>query len=98
MIYIDGFHNFTESEFDLIYALEGKVGEVNLLLTHSKSEGGEQARRDTLLFRKTEAVITRLQELFGEHYVQFRHFDDEFLRAKRTGLTQLESFITTGKK
>ena len=98
VIYIDGFHNFTESEFDLIYALEGKVKEVNLLLTHSKSEGSEQARKDTLLFRKTEAVVTRLQELFGEHYVQFRHFDDEFLRAKRTGLTQLEKFITTGRK
>lgn len=98
VIYIDGFHNFTESEFDLIYALEGKVAEINLLLTHSKSEGSEQAQRDTLLFRKTEAVITRLQELFGEHYVQFRHFDDEFLRAKRTGLSELEKFITTGKK
>ena len=98
VIYIDGFHNFTESEFDLIYALEDKVAEINLLLTHSKSEGSEQAQRDTLLFRKTEAVVTRLQELFGEHYVAFRHFDDEFLRAKRTGLTQLEKFITTGKK
>lgn len=98
VIYIDGFHNFTESEFDLIYALEGKVAEINLLLTHSKSEGSEQAQRDTQLFRKTEAVVTRLQELFGEHYVEFRHFNDEFLRAKRSGLTQLENFITTGKK
>lgn len=97
-IYIDGFHNFTESEFDLIYALESKVAQINLLLTHSKSDDSEQAGRDIQLFRKTEAVVTRLQELFGEHYVEFRHFDDEFLRAKSTGLTQLEKYITTGKK
>src|SRR5699024_702136 len=41
-IYIDGFHNFTESEFDLIYALESKVAQINLLLTHSKSDDSEQ--------------------------------------------------------
>lgn len=97
-IYIDGFHNFTESEFALIYALEKKVAQINLLLTHRKSDDSEQGVRDVLLFRKTEAVVTRLQELFGEHYVEFRHFDDKFLRAKRTGLTQLEKYITTGKK
>lgn len=97
-IYIDGFHNFTESEFSLIYALEKKVKQINLLLTHSKTDQGEQARRDTLLFRKTEAVVTRLQELFGEDYVKFIHFESEFLRSKREGLTQLEKYITTGKK
>lgn len=97
-IYIDGFHNFTESEFSLIYALEKKVKQVNLLLTHSKSDEAVQGARDILLFRKTEAVVTRLQELFGEHYVQFQHFDTEFLRSKSEGLTQLENYITTGKK
>ncbi|HJG32956.1 MAG TPA: PD-(D/E)XK nuclease family protein [Jeotgalicoccus aerolatus] len=98
VIYIDGFHNFTESEFDLIYALEKKVSQINLLLTHSKSDSTEQAERDLQLFRKTEAVITRIQEIFGEDYAEFRHFDDEFMRSKRPGLTQLESYIKTGKK
>ena len=96
VIYIDGFHNFTESEFSLIYALEKEVAEVNLLLTHQKSDG-EQNLQDVDLFRKTEAVITRLQELFGEHYLKFRHFESEFLRAKKSGLSQLEEFITTGQ-
>src|SRR5690625_1910502 len=77
-IYIDGFHNFTESEFSLMYALEKKVKQINLLLTHSKADEGEQARRDTLLFRKTEAVVTRLQEIFSEDYVEFMHFESEF--------------------
>ncbi|MFC4983772.1 hypothetical protein ACFPFV_00235 [Salinicoccus siamensis] len=34
VIYIDGFHNFTESEFALIQALETRVRTINLLLTH----------------------------------------------------------------
>lgn len=98
VIYIDGFHNFTDSEFDLIYALEQKVGHINLLLTHNKSDDGEQAERDIKLFRKTEAVITKIQEIFGENYVHFKHFQDEFMRSKRTGLSQLERFIKTGQK
>ncbi|WP_026867388.1 PD-(D/E)XK nuclease family protein [Jeotgalicoccus marinus] len=96
VIYIDGFHNFTESEFALIYALEQEVGEINLLLTHRKSDG-YQGLVDIDLFRKTEAVISRLQELFGENYLNFRHFNQEFLRAKNSGLSQLELFITTGQ-
>src|SRR5699024_10509024 len=52
-IYIDGFHNLTESEFALIYALEKKVAQINLLLTHRKSDDSEQAVRYVLLVRKS---------------------------------------------
>src|SRR5699024_9074443 len=54
VIYIDGFHNFTESEFMLIHALEKRVKQVNLLLTHEKRDS-EAGRMDIELFRKTEA-------------------------------------------
>ena len=97
VIYIDGFHNFTESEFMLIHALEKRVKQVNLLLTHEKRDS-EAGRMDIELFRKTEAVINRLQEIFGENYLDFRYFNHEFLRSKKEGISQLESYLTNGGK
>ena len=85
VIYIDGFHNFTESEFMLIHALEKRVKQVNLLLTHEKRDS-EAGRMDIELFRKTEAVINRLQEIFGGNYLDFRYFNHEFLRSNREGI------------
>src|SRR5699024_11694628 len=55
VIYIDGFHNFTESEFQLIARLSKRVKTINVLLTHK----GE----NKTLLRKTDASIDRLQEL-----------------------------------
>lgn len=97
VIYIDGFHNFTESEFMLIHALEKRVKQVNLLLTHEKRDS-EAGRMDIELFRKTEAVINRLQEIFGENYLDFRYFNHEFLRSKKEGISQLEGYLTNGQK
>src|SRR5699024_6131352 len=57
VIYIDGFHNFTESEFQLIRMLSKRVKTINVLLTHK----GE----NKTLFRKTDTSIERLQELIG---------------------------------
>ncbi|MCD2138663.1 PD-(D/E)XK nuclease family protein [Salinicoccus halitifaciens] len=88
VIYIDGFHNFTESEFQLIAALAKRVKAINILLTHK----GE----NKTLFRKTDASITRLQELLGSA-VNIVHFEDEFRRSGKMGLIQLEEYFSKGK-
>src|SRR5690625_240953 len=88
VIYIDGFHNFTESEFQLIAALAKRVKTINILLTHK----GE----NKTLFRKTDASITRLQELLGSA-VEIVHFEDQFRRSGKMGLIQLEEYFSQGK-
>ncbi len=88
VIYIDGFHNFTESEFQLIAALSKRVKTVNVLLTHK----GE----NKTLFRKTDASITRFQELLGSS-VKIIHFEDRFRRSDKMGLIQLEEYFSKGR-
>ena len=88
VIYIDGFHNFTESEFRMIAALAKRVKAVNVLLTHK----GE----NKTLFRKTDATITRFQELLGSA-VDIIHFEDTFRRSDKMGLIQLEEYFSKGK-
>ncbi|MCG7331752.1 PD-(D/E)XK nuclease family protein [Salinicoccus roseus] len=85
VIYIDGFHNFTESEFALIQALETRVREINLLLTHQGT--------NKQLFRKTDSVIERLRYHMGDHRLSFEHFGEDFRRSSRNGLIQVERYF-----
>ena len=85
VIYIDGFHNFTESEFALIQALETRVREINLLLTHQGT--------NKQLFRKTDSVIERLRYYMGDHRLSFEHFGEDFRRSSRNGLIQVERYF-----
>ena len=88
VIYIDGFHNFTESEFQLIARLSKRVKTINVLLTHK----GE----NKTLFRKTDASIERLQELLGSA-VKIVHFEDQFRRSGKMGLIQLEEYFSDNR-
>ena len=88
VIYIDGFHNFTESEFQLIAKLSKRVKTVNVLLTHK----GE----NKTLFRKTDTSIERLQELLGSD-VKIVHFEDQFKRSGKMGLIQLEEYFSNNR-
>ncbi|MFC3420166.1 PD-(D/E)XK nuclease family protein [Salinicoccus hispanicus] len=89
VIYIDGFHNFTESEFALIQALETRVRDINLLLTHQGT--------NKQLFRKTDAVIERLRYLIGDDRLTFEHFGESFRRSNRSGLIQVERYFDLGE-
>ncbi|WP_411843608.1 PD-(D/E)XK nuclease family protein [Salinicoccus sp. HZC-1] len=82
VIYIDGFHNFTEIEYALIQAVSTRVKEINILLTH---EGTNKE-----LFRKTDAVIEKLRFYVGDHNLSFLHFGQDFRRSDRKGLIQIE--------
>ena len=90
VIYIDGFHNFTESEFALIQALETRVRTINLLLTH---EGANKQ-----LFRKTDAVIERLRYYMGDDKLDFTHFGEAFRRSDKAGLIQMERYFDQDQK
>lgn len=89
VIYIDGFHNFTETEYALIHALTTRVREINILLTH---EGSNKA-----LFRKTDAVIERLRFFAGDDNLEFIHFGQDFRRSDKPGLIQIESHFAEHK-
>lgn len=83
VIYIDGFHNFTEVEYALIEALHSRVREINILLTHQGT--------NKELFRKTDAVIERLRFFMGDDNLEFEHFGQDFKRSEKKGLIQIES-------
>lgn len=83
VIYIDGFHNFTEVEYALIQALTTRVKEINILLTHQGT--------NKELFRKTDAVIERLRFFAGDGNLEFHHFGQDFRRSDKKGLIQIES-------
>ena len=83
VIYIDGFHNFTEVEYALIQALTTRVKEINILLTHQGT--------NKELFRKTDAVIEKLRFFAGDDNLEFLHFGQDFRRSDKKGLIQIES-------
>lgn len=89
VIYVDGFHNFTESEFNLLVRLSERAASLTVLLTHK--------RENKQLFRKTDAVIERFQNLAGESEVEIHQFEDAFRRSSKTGLVQLEEYFTSHK-
>lgn len=90
VIYVDGFHNFTESEFQLLYVLSERVKSLTVLLTH---KGENKA-----LFRKTDAVIERFKMISGEDRVQIEVFEDIYQRSSKIGMVQLEEYFTAGKE
>ncbi len=89
-IYIDGFHNFTELELQLIKTLTRFTDDITLLLMHS----GDNLE----LFRKTENVIDSLkrEELFGSDGVKVIEFSHENYRANSEGLYEVERFLRKG--
>lgn len=90
VIYVDGFHNFTESEFQLLKALSVRVESLTVLLTHK----GE----NKTLFRKTDAVIERIYTIIGEDDVHIQRFDDGFRRSPEIGLSQVEAYFTSNQR
>ena len=90
VIYIDGFHNFTESEYAMIQALATRVKTINILLTHQ----GENKQ----LFRKTDTVIERLRFYMGDASLDFLHFGRAFKRSEKRGLIQLEQHFAKYEK
>lgn len=89
-IYVDGFHNFSELELQLLKTLTRFTDDITLLLMHS-SDNKE-------LFRKTENVIQELKrvDLFGENGVDIIEFPHENYRAKSEGLYQVENYLRKG--
>lgn len=89
-IYIDGFHNFSEVELRLLKMLNKFTDEIYLILIHD----GE----NKTLFRKTNAVIDRLQmpDLFGENGTIIEKFEDKNKRANKQGLLDIETFLDDG--
>lgn len=88
-IYIDGFHNFTESEIQLIVELSKHVKKVTILLLHL------DVSQQPELFRKTNFVIERIRELTGN--IKVTVIAEETHRAKTAGLVQLEARLLEDK-
>jgi ATP-dependent helicase/nuclease subunit B len=89
VIYVDGFHNFTESEFQLLITLSERVQSLTILLTHK--------RENKVLFRKTDSVIEHLQSMLGESSVDITQFEDTYRRSSKIGMVQLENYFTHHK-
>lgn len=88
-IYIDGFHNFTESEMQLIVELSKHVKKVTILLLHL------DVSRQPELFRKTNFVIERIREISGN--IKVTVISEETHRANTPGLYQVEQQLLADK-
>ncbi|CAD2073264.1 PD-(D/E)XK nuclease family protein [Phocicoccus pinnipedialis] len=89
-IYIDGFHNFSEVEYRFLKVLNKFTDDIHLILLQ---DGNNKS-----LFRKTNAVIDRLQmlDMFTESGTEIIKFDERNLRANKQGLIDVESFLYEG--
>ena len=89
-IYIDGFHNLSEVEYRFLKVLNKFTDDIHLILLQ---DGNNKS-----LFRKTNAVIERLQmpDMFTERGTEIVHFDERNVRANKQGLVDVETFLYDG--
>ena len=85
-IYIDGFHNFSTLEYEMIQALVRNAKKVTVLLT---TDGNQDAFS---LFRKPSEVLNHLEEIAQDLHIQLqKRLFNEVYRFNHNDLKALES-------
>lgn len=85
-IYIDGFHNFSTLEYEMIQALVKNAKKVTVLLT---TDGNKDAFS---LFRKPSEVLTHLEDIAQDLHIQLnKNFFTDIYRFENNDLKSLES-------